>query len=81
MLDRQKRIDEDGIAFAVHESDRIGNPSEIFFAGGRPWVELPRFLVSSFQFRVDIYLLRPRRMIAGNVPRFDGFDRVYKRLF
>src|SRR4029077_20787349 len=32
MLDRQKRIDEDGVAFAVNERDRIGNPSQIFFA-------------------------------------------------
>jgi hypothetical protein len=35
MLDKQKRIDEDGIAFAVNERDRIGNPSEIFFARGK----------------------------------------------
>jgi hypothetical protein len=57
VLDRQKRIDEDGIAFAVNERDRIGNPSEIFLPGGRPWVELPRFLVKSFQFSLDIYFL------------------------
>jgi len=57
MLDRQKRIDEDGIAFAVNESDRIGNPSEILFARGKALVELPRFLVSSFQFSLDIHFL------------------------
>ena len=49
--------------------------------GGRPWVELPRFFVSSFQFSLDIYFLPPRRMIVGSIPRFDSFDRVYKRLF
>ena len=32
MLYRQKRIDKDGVAFAMYERDRIGNPSEIFFA-------------------------------------------------
>ena len=30
MLLGQKRIDEDGIAFAINEGDSIGNPSEIF---------------------------------------------------
>src|ERR1700741_1603364 len=49
--------------------------------GGSPWVELPRLLVSSFQFSLDIYFLPSRRTIVGNVPRFDRFDRVYKRLF
>jgi len=33
MLDGQKRINEDGIAFAVNERDGIGNPSEIFLSG------------------------------------------------
>ena len=32
MLHGQKRIYEDGIAFAVHERDRVSNSSEIFFA-------------------------------------------------
>jgi hypothetical protein len=33
MLHRQEGIDEDGIAFARDEDDRVGNPSEIFLAG------------------------------------------------
>ena len=33
MLLQQKRIDEDGIALAINQRDRIGNPSEIFLAG------------------------------------------------
>src|ERR1700722_5035067 len=49
--------------------------------GGRPWVELPRFLVKSFQFNLDIHFLHSRWMRVGNVPRFDSLDRVYKRLF
>src|SRR4029077_12104981 len=32
MLDRQKRIDKDGVAFAIYERDRIGHPSEILLA-------------------------------------------------
>src|SRR6266481_3191424 len=48
MLDRQKRIDEDGVAFAVNESDRIGNPSEIFFARGKALGRATAFLGQQF---------------------------------
>src|SRR5579862_4011684 len=33
MLLGQERIDENGVALAINECDRIGNPSEIFLAG------------------------------------------------
>jgi hypothetical protein len=57
VLHGQKGIDEDSITFAVNERDGIGNPGEIFLAGGKPCVELPRFLISSFQFSFGISTL------------------------
>ena len=33
MFHREKCIDEDRVALAKNERDRIGNPGEIFFAG------------------------------------------------
>src|SRR5262249_43741700 len=32
MFNRQKRVDEDGIAFPINERDRIRNPGQIFLA-------------------------------------------------
>jgi hypothetical protein len=59
MLDKQKRIDEDGIAFAVNERDRIGNPSEIFFARRKALGRTIAFLGQQFpvQFRHILSLL------------------------
>lgn len=32
VLDRQKRIDEDGIVFAINQRDSVSNPGQIFLA-------------------------------------------------
>jgi len=43
MLHGQKRVYKDGIAFAVNERDRIGDPSQIFLAGWKALGRTPPF--------------------------------------
>jgi len=57
MLHGQEGIDEDSVTFPVNERNGIGNPGEISLPGGRPWVELSRFFVSSFQVSFGMGIL------------------------
>src|SRR5689334_21953272 len=53
--------------------------------GGRPWVELPRFLVRSFQFSLGIFSSAASSgyvlFSPDAVPSLNRFDGVYKRFF
>src|SRR5277367_246617 len=44
MFHGQKRVHKDGIAFAVNECDRIGDPSQIFLARWKALSRAPAFL-------------------------------------
>jgi hypothetical protein len=56
MLDGQKGINENGVAFVTNECDRIDNPCEIFLSGRKTLGRATRFLVRSFQVSFGIYL-------------------------
>ena len=57
MLHGQKGIDEDSVTFAVNERDGLVTQARFSLPGGKPWVELSRLLVSSFQFSFCISIL------------------------
>lgn len=44
MLDGQKSINEDGIAFSIKKRDRIGNPRKIFLSGRKSLGRATTFL-------------------------------------
>jgi hypothetical protein len=44
MLNGQKGINEDGIAFAINERDRSGNPCKIFLSGRKALGRATAFL-------------------------------------
>src|SRR6478672_5039567 len=70
MLDRQKRINEDGIAFAVNQRDRIGNPSEIFFARRKALCRATAFLGQKFPVQLTHLILPFSSMTAAPWRRY-----------